>query len=135
MEDDGSLWTAQDEETCLERGGEWEFSDPGDPDNTEGWCYEVGGANGGAPLGQMEDDGSIWTAPDEGTCLERGGLWEQGGGFCFEEYVMEDDGSLWTAADEETCLERGGIWESEEGWGWCYEDWVMEDRRFDLDRS
>ena len=30
-----------DEGTCLERGGEWEFADPGDPDNTDGWCMEA----------------------------------------------------------------------------------------------
>ena len=53
------------------------------------WCAEEGGI-WDEDYGCYWDDGSIWSARDEGSCLERGGAWASEGdyGYCYEDCLL-----------------------------------------------
>ena len=124
-----------DGQWCIEEGGTWDgtmCSFPQEEWDEEQWCYDEGGTWDGTMCSfpwdgeEWQDDGSIWSAPDQESCIERGGIWEsqEDWGYCWE-----DSGEAWDARDQPTCEERGGTWESadpqdpQNSDGWCIAEW------------
>ena len=61
-----------------------------DGENDGQWCIDEGGTWDGTMCSfpwdgeEWQDDGSIWSAPDQESCIERGGAWADEGdwGYC-----------------------------------------------------